>query len=69
MVAQKEPTKLRGGGKLGLKGGGKGGLFKGSCFVCGKTGHRAIECTERVANSVDEVVRTMLLCVPSVAYG
>ena len=53
--AHKAKGKGKGGGKLGLKGSGTGGLFKGSFFVCGQTGHRANERTERVANSVDEV--------------
>ena len=43
--------KGKGGGKAGVKGAGKG---VGSCFACGKSGHRANECTERAANSVED---------------
>ena len=39
------------GGKGGKKGGGKGG-FRGNCFKCGKTGHRAIDCWS--ANAVEQ---------------
>ena len=48
-----QPSWMKGGGK-GAKGGTKGGGFKGACFLCGKTGHRAVECRSRQANAVDE---------------
>jgi len=46
----------KGSGGAPGKGAPKGapkGSFKGSCFVCGKPGHRATECQVRHANAVD----------------
>ena len=38
-----------------MKGSSSGVAFKGSCFACGKIGNRANECTERAANSVEDL--------------
>ena len=43
-----------GWGKSAGKGGkgGPKGSFKGTCFICGKAGHRAADCTMKQANAV-----------------
>ena len=48
-----EAGKGKGAQKGAAKGGGKG-AFKGTCFACGKMGHRASECRTRQANAVEE---------------
>jgi len=45
----------KGLGKGGKDAGGKGATaFRGECWKCGKTGHRAVECRARQANMVEE---------------
>ena len=58
-VARKEPARPRAKEKVvaswDSEAAAKAVCSRGSSFLCGKTGHSANECTERVANSVDEV--------------
>ncbi len=39
---------------MGAKGKGKG--YQGTCYTCGKTGHKAWECRSRSVNAVQEEV-------------
>lgn len=45
---------VKGGNDVGAKGKGKG--YQGTCYTCGKTGHKAWECRSRSVNAVQEEV-------------